>query len=411
MTHRILLITNSYPSGDSIEKNFIHEEVESLIDSGFSVSVMPFNYSGSCDDSFRGELIDSLSKNKSFLNLSLLLLLLIFRKGFWCEVKENYLLIFTSLRRLKNLFKYSLKSEIVRRVLLRQSNNKYDVVYTYWCSGESIAVAELVEQNKIDIYTVTRMHGFDIYEERDYNNGYIPYRKRVLAELDKVIVLSKQAKTYLLSKYPEVLDKIFISPLGVRAKPEQPQAKWDCGVTNFFSCSYPAPVKRLDKILAVVSNYAKNNSEISVSWDHFGCAESESMLRIMDLPGNLRISFHGRTPKEVFMQHYCNAETPLFINMSDSEGQPVSIMEAMSCALPVLATDVGGVSEVIGPDSGVLVSSGDEVSIIAARIGDLVQNEADYLRASSASLNRQRENYDVHKNHRRLSQKLRTWCE
>lgn len=411
MTHKILLITNSYPSSNSIEKNFIHKEVESLIDLGFSVSVMPFYYSGSVDRSFRGRLIDSLSKKKNLLSFSSSFIYMLFRRSFWRELFANYSLIFTSVRRIKNLFKYSLKSEVVRRVLLEQSNGRYDVVYTYWCSGESIAVAELVDQNKINVYAITRMHGFDIYEERDCNNGYIPYRKETLSALDKIIVLSEQAKNYLVSKYPKALNKIYISPLGVDVMPEQPKVRWVNGFVSFFSCSYPASVKRLDKIFEVVVKFAMLNHETTIHWSHFGCDEAESMLAIRDLPENLTVTFYGRTARATFMQHYCNAATPLFINMSDSEGQPVSIMEAMSCGLPVVATEVGGVSDVLGLESGILVDATDDISSIAARIEGFILDQNVYLYASSASIKRQRECYDVQKNHYRLSKKLRTWCE
>ncbi len=37
----------------------------------------------------------------------------------------------------------------------------------------------------------------------------------------------------------------------------------------------------------------------------------------------------------------------LFINASITEGTPVSIMEAISCGIPIIATDVGGNPEIV----------------------------------------------------------------
>ena len=49
-----------------------------------------------------------------------------------------------------------------------------------------------------------------------------------------------------------------------------------------------------------------------------------------------------------------------------SEGIPTVILEAMSLGLPIIATDVGGISEVVGQDSGTLVIPGNEGALVAA---------------------------------------------
>ena len=45
----------------------------------------------------------------------------------------------------------------------------------------------------------------------------------------------------------------------------------------------------------------------------------------------------------------------LFINVSSFEGIPVSIMEAMSRGIPVAATPVGGIPEIVNQDNGFLL--------------------------------------------------------
>src|SRR5699024_10192472 len=52
---------------------------------------------------------------------------------------------------------------------------------------------------------------------------------------------------------------------------------------------------------------------------------------------------------------YQNSYFELFINTSEDEGLPVSIMEAFSYGIPAIATDVGGTSEIVHEGNGLLI--------------------------------------------------------
>lgn len=68
-------------------------------------------------------------------------------------------------------------------------------------------------------------------------------------------------------------------------------------------------------------------------------------------------------------------EADIFILISKSEGLPLSIIEAMREGIPVIASDVGGVSELIDHQkNGLLVKKGDEIALTEA-LNHLIDSE------------------------------------
>lgn len=76
------------------------------------------------------------------------------------------------------------------------------------------------------------------------------------------------------------------------------------------------------------------------------------------MPNNITFDFRGNIPNTELMEEYQNSFYDLFINVSSSEGIPVSIMEASSFGIPCIATDVGGTRELVHTgQNGILLPS------------------------------------------------------
>ena len=78
-------------------------------------------------------------------------------------------------------------------------------------------------------------------------------------------------------------------------------------------------------------------------------------------------------------------QADIFMLISDWEGLPLSILEAMRAGLPVIASDVGGVKEAVEDDvNGFLIPKGD-AGLLKDRLISLLSSEELRLRMGKAS--------------------------
>jgi glycosyltransferase involved in cell wall biosynthesis len=83
----------------------------------------------------------------------------------------------------------------------------------------------------------------------------------------------------------------------------------------------------------------------------------------------------------------------LYVHASIFEGMPISVLEAIAAGCPIVATDSGGIRELVtGPEHGWLVAQGDFVALVAAIDNALDCQEDARLRAFRA-LEHIKENY------------------
>ena len=267
---------------------------------------------------------------------------------FWKEVK--WMLFALKPNDKKLAFKVALMSwmrgqsiaDYLESAFLGQDPNENTLLYSYWCTDVSLGMALLKAKGRKETM-VTRIHAWDLYFDRD-KSGYLPFRRTIFSNVDAVFSISQLGKKYLLGKVGQAVEgKIRIGRLGSDPLPGKPY-EVDKKVFRILSVSKIIPLKRIELL---VKSLAIAQQSLSIVWHHLGGDDSDMLAFARAQLSAVDFLFLPLQGKEAYYKHLSENVYDLFVNLSTNEGLPVSMMEAMSLGIPVLATDVGAVSEIV----------------------------------------------------------------
>lgn len=326
---------------------------------------------------------------------------------FWKElVSEGIRPI--SVRKIIQLLSCLSKADQIRNYVKKQihkqgnSDDEY-VFYAYWMN--QLALAAILLAKDFNGISISRCHGYDLYK-RVENNQYVTLQQYLTNKLDYIFPISEDGKKILLPQLKKQnASKIIVSRLGTSEYGERIISK-DIGNFVIVSCSNVVALKRVETIYEAV----KAITDFPVKWIHFGNGPLFNDLsnRVKKEGLNNKVKLMGYQQKVDIMNFYAKNDVHLFVNVSDSEGVPVSIMEAISFGIPCLATDVGGVHEIVQNNvNGWLVSKGCTPEEIAEKI-NVIRNMpfADYLKMRKKARRLWREWYCAESNYTKIIEQI-----
>lgn len=135
----------------------------------------------------------------------------------------------------------------------------------------------------------------------------------------------------------------------------------DSGARVLLTIARREPPKRYDLFLEVARRFSKEDAR-------FFWVGNAAPVDETSLPDNVEVL--GEVAEAGFLANECD----IFLLLSDYEGLPMSILEAMSCGKPIAASAVGGIPEAVSSDVGILVPN--EAEGIASELGTLFANTA-----------------------------------
>lgn len=193
---------------------------------------------------------------------------------------------------------------------------------------------------------------------------------------------SIHGKDFLVERYGVAPDRIRIIPNGIRlAPPADGRAAWRrrlgiadiavaaCMIANIHPNKDHATLlrawrrlldrrdaERLPRPVLLLAGRIDESTALKVLAFDLGLGDSVRLVGpVDDVPGLL-------------------GAVDLFVYSSRSEGCPNAVLEAMAAAVPVIASDIPGVREAVGPDGlPCLVPPGDETAL-AGRLADFLRD-------------------------------------
>lgn len=188
--------------------------------------------------------------------------------------------------------------------------------------------------------------------------------KETLKDADRIITVSDATKQYVLSlgAKPEKIkvlhngvDLVHFRPmpekrLEIRKRLRIPQSStvaltvrrlvYKNGIDTLIECAAVA-VKKNPNIVFLVVGKGPDQSSV------------QARIRQLGIEENFRLAGFV---SDADLPSYYNAADLFVLPSKSGEGLPLVALEAMACGLPVIATKVGGISEILIDDYGKLVS-------------------------------------------------------
>jgi colanic acid/amylovoran biosynthesis glycosyltransferase len=240
-------------------------------------------------------------------------------------------------------------AEQLRKVISSNGHKPNNTtLYSYWFTDVVFGLM-IIKKDNSQFNVCSRLHGWDCFFYRNKEN-YLPLRAGIFKVLDSICPVSQAGKDHLIEKTPNINhDNIKVYNLGVQIELSDYPLKYSKSKLRLVSIAFVHHVKRLHLIIDALALI----DSIEVEWTHIGSWSDETewhkkhAFDKLGIKKNIKYTFLGEISQDEVHKFLEEHKADFLLNVSESEGLPVSMMEALAAGVPVISTSVGGVPEII----------------------------------------------------------------
>lgn len=258
------------------------------------------------------------------------------------------------------------------------NSESFDLIHAHF---GNTAIRAISLKKNCNIPLITSFYGSDV--------GFYPKNRpgcylRLMASSDLNLVLSNDMKRDLIKLgFPD--EKILVHHIGINTKEYGKNARIfsDCNPNvNILTIARFVEKKGLKYALFAMAELVKKYPHLNYRIMGYGPQKEEliQLIKELDLENYVKFisNVESEQSHEILIQELNNTDIYLqpSITASDGnkEGTPVSLIEALASYVPCVATDHGGIPEiVINGKNGWVVPEKDVASIVI-KISDLIDN-------------------------------------
>jgi glycosyltransferase involved in cell wall biosynthesis len=356
---KIGVITSVYPEfkGDP-HGIFVHRLMREIVNQGHEVCILaPF--SGDKTD----YVLDGVHVEKFNYFYPRRFQRLCGRSGMIDNVKEG---IFVKIQFL---------SFILFNILNSRKLKEMDVIHVQWPIPNGLGALFLKIFNNIPY--INTIHGEEVYLSKRYHTTIL--LKILVKNSFKTITNSSETFKVSLENGLEK-NKLEIIPFGVDTNIFRPyNVLKDKKMFQILSVGYLIERKGFEYLINSINEILKVHSNVKLKIVGTGPLENQIKKQIKELKLEGTVEILGNVSEEELLDLYNSSEIFVLPSIVDSQGNTeglgVVLLEAMACKVPVIASNIGGIPDIVHDKvNGTLVPEKDVLELTRA-IDEMIKHE------------------------------------
>jgi colanic acid/amylovoran biosynthesis glycosyltransferase len=244
-------------------------------------------------------------------------------------------------------------------------------------------------------YSIT-VHAHDIYVDRTM----LAPKIRDATFIAAISQFNRQFLAHHLGEW--VLPKIHVVHCGIQPERYQPAQKTDSNCFELVSIGSLQPYKGQHDLIAACAHLRQRGLNFRCQIIGGGELLADLQNQINETQLNDFVVLTGPQPQdkvaEILSQADCYVQPSIITPSGKMEGIPVALMEALAVGLPVIATDISGISELVQPGrTGWLTPEKDPLALANA-ILEVKNQPAEAQKRAQAGKMLVYEEFDLRKN-------------
>ena len=353
----LVLITYEYPfKSKGKEYIFIKNDLKTLSDNFNRVIVVPVK--NPKKKIFFKKYYDNIiydfrlsKKINNPINLFYYLFICLIDLNFY---KEIFLSKTFNLKKLKNIFTENIVSEITKKWLTKEySEFDKNMFYSFWSNHVLLSFFK-IKKRKTNFICFSRALGSDL-NGFYINDNFVPFIRNKFNKLNYIFILNEGQRKILTDNNLLKKELIQKNYLGITKQTFYDFKREDNKII-FLSCGNLIENKNFAKMVEFIGSFSDKYKNKNVIFRIIGNGKEKRNLIKYKNSKNFCFDLEFIDKVDNLVDYLKKNRVDFYLNFSLKEGLSFALMEAISCGIPPIVSNIPGNIEVVDNKNGYIIS-------------------------------------------------------